>query len=179
MKIALTSLVFLVSSAVFAKPLTSMGLIEKASYQIGGQVSQKKIDASFLTDILTVKVVQDAAGTQIQMTSPSLDPLTVNLFAVNFDAQGVLMGTTASFHSVGVGSPFLKPTTAATYLDKIAEAFVDHLAESPDYLEVAQKVSSVQLVPNEQGLLVSVNLNDGRIYTMQMDTKAKVISRGF
>lgn len=162
-----------------AKTMTPMGIIEKTSYQISGLVNKGKIDKSYQTDVTLVTVQKTPQGFEVQASSPSADLQSPNLLNLSFDLSGKVVAFSSAFNSVNLQSPVFSSASAAELLDLGAEAFVDHLAESADYLTVAQNTEAVELVKNNAGVLLNVKLADGRIYHLQMDIQGKVLSRGF
>lgn len=178
-KFVLATIMSLVSVSTFAATYTPMNIVEKASYQLSGLVTKGKVDASYLTDVNHVTVAQEANGFHIQLSAPSADTKTINTLDIAFDMNGKSTGFTANFVSRFPQSPIFTPTNAATILDLAAEAFVDHLSESPDNVMVAQNVESMDLSKEASGTLILVHLKQGQVYTVHMDPKGNIISKGF
>lgn len=178
-KFILTAIISLASASAFAAQYTPMNIVEKASYQLSGLVTKGKVDASYLTDINHVSVVKTEAGFQIQLSSPSADANTVNTLDIAFDPNGKATGYAANFISAFPQGPIFSSTNSATILDLAAEAFVDHLSESPENVVVAENVSSMDLSTEESGVLILIHLLDGQVYTVHMDAQGNILSKGF
>ncbi|GIL17941.1 MAG: hypothetical protein FMNOHCHN_03605 [Ignavibacteriaceae bacterium] len=166
-------------ATVFAKAITPMHVVEKASYQIDALVKKQKIDQSFLTDINQVTVVQTANGFMVQLFAPSAQGQDMNLLQLGFDSTA--RATTANVHFVGASSqsPIFNQISVAEILDLGAEAFVDRLSESEENVVVAENVTAIQLLKAADGVVLKINLKDSRVYTVNMDNQGNVVSKGF
>jgi len=169
----------LTSIAAQAREITPLHVVEKVSYQIAGLVNKSKIDASYLTDITTLTVTKEANGFKVVLLSPSADEKNPNKLEVPFDLNAKAGTAVATFVSRSTQGPIFTVATVATLLDFGAEAIVDHLSEAPENIEVARNTQAVDLSKEATGVLFLIHLTDGRTYSIHMDAKGKVLSKGF
>lgn len=177
-KILLSAVVLLAAQMGFAKTLTPMQVVEKSAYALSSLVNRNAIDHSYLTDVMTLTVKSDAGAFIVEMRSPT-DTAAFNSLTLNLDAQGRLKGFKDAFVARYSRGPVFSKADASVIIDLGAEAVVDHVAESADLVVVSEKAIAVQISVQTQGPLFQITLNDGRIYKIQMDADANVLSKGF
>lgn len=158
--------------------VSPMKVVEKSSYQLKSLVNKKQIDASYLNSITAVSVVSTDAGYSVELSSPSASPNQYNTVTMTFDKKGAPTGNSSHFISAPA-QPIFTTVDSSTIIDYGAEAVVDHLADSADLVVVANTTKIVHYDPTAQGILISVTLTDGRIFSIEMDQKANVVSKGF
>lgn len=176
--ILLSVVVLLTAQMGFAKTLTHMQVIEKSAYALSSLVNRNAIDHSYLTDVMTLTVKPDAGGFTVEMRSPT-DSAAFNSLVLTLDTQGKLKGFKDAFVARYSRGPVFAKADASVIIDLGAEAVVDHVSESADLVVVSEKATAVQISVQAQGPLFQISLNDGRVYKIQMDADANVLSKGF
>lgn len=169
----------ILSTAVWAAPLSPMGMIERASHQVINLAKKNSIDRSYLSDVNTAAVKKTAQGWEVTLTSPSADAAVVNTLVVQFDAKGKAAGFSTKFTSVSAESPLYRQANAGELMDLGSEAIVDHLNESADIVRVSDTTERIELKTETDGVLLLAYLTTGEVYKIKMDFMANVISKGF
>ncbi len=175
----LSATLVLASLVTLAGEVTPLHVVEKVSYQIAGLVKKSKIDASYLTDITTLTVTKDETGFKVVLLSPSAEENNPNKLEVPFDLTAKAGTAVATFVSKSPQGPIFTGASVAVLLDLGAEAIVDHLSAAPENIEVARNTQAVDLQKEDTGVLMLIHLTDGRTYSIHMDNKGKVLSKGF
>ena len=168
-----------VSLGAHARTFEAMNYVEKSSYALQRLVNQHQVDASYLTDVDSAKVSVSSSGATVVLSSPSAMAGQKNSLTLVFDTRGTMTANTNDFKSAQTSGPLFSPANSATILDLGAEAVVDHLAQSADLPVVSKTAQTVELAREGTGVHLRSGLADGRIYHIMMDTRARVISKGF
>lgn len=179
----LAATVLVISLPAFSQSATAMispvKAVEKASYSLDKLVQKKQINPVFLTDIMTVSISAENNQYILTMLAPSNDVNNTNNLILTLDGAGKLLSFTTRFVGVSPSSPIFKNIGMGEILDLGAEAIVDHLSESADLPVVAKTTQFIQITPETKGPLLQFNLEDKRIYKVQMQNDGKIVSKGF
>lgn len=159
--------------------VTNMHVVESTTHAIASLAKKNSIDKSFVSDSMTVVIEKTATGYVTQVLAPSADAKQFNTISMTFDLTGKLTGSKSNFVSVNAASPIFTKLTAAKLLDLGAEAIVDHLADNAEIPVVSENAKSMQMTKLPVGQKVEITLNDGRVYTINMDAAGVVVSKGF
>ena len=174
----------LLSFASFAQEVNNLAIspvkaIEKSSYALDKLAQKKQIDPSYLTDIMTVTIEVVNSQYVLTMLAPSNDINNNNKLVMILDGSGKMVSATPTFIGKNEKSPIFSKISVATILDLGAETIVDHLSESTDMPVVAKTTKFLQIEATTSGPLLHFNLNDSRVYHVQMDNNGTVTKKGF
>lgn len=180
MKILFTILLTtaLTISADAAGKLKPMNVVEKSSYLLNSLVSKKQIDASYLNNITALTIVTTDTGYSVEMSAPTDATDVFNTLSMSFDKKGAPTGQSTKFVSAP-SKPVFTTVDSSKIIDLAAEAVVDHLSESADLVTVADNVKVIHYSVSGAEILVSVTLTDARVFNIQMDLNAVVLSKIF
>jgi len=164
---------------LFAAAALPMNVVEETTHVLIKNVKARKIDASFLTNVLNITIQSTSTGFETIASAPSANDAQPNTVTIEFDLQGKAKTVKQNFVSAYPKAPIFVAADAATLFDLGAEAVVDHLAENADLPEVAKTAISVKLMGKTNGADMKIQLSSGKIYNISMDQNGNVLSQGY
>lgn len=181
--IAVVLLGLMLSATAFAG--ISMELMHKAAHELQTLKEKNLLNSAFLTDTQVVLVNEQALV--VHFVSPSADRTNPNVLFMNFtqfngtdgDGDLRLKGFSPMFVSSSPRGPLLKKADISVILVNGIEAIVNHVKENPVLSLIANSASSIYIKMETTGPSMKVKLNDGNVYSVNMDDEGNVLSQGF